>query len=67
MTGWTTGICKVNGINVRYIRTGGGKPPVVLLHGLMLSGACSNFFALNMLILKAILFVYLPIHSKLVN
>ncbi len=40
MTGWTTGICKANGINVHYIRTGGDKPPVVLLHGLMASGAC---------------------------
>ena len=40
MTGWTTGICKANGIDVHYLRTGGDKPPVVLLHGLMLSGAC---------------------------
>src|SRR5260221_3785952 len=40
MAGWTTGICEANGINVHYLRTGGNKPPVVLLHGLMLSGAC---------------------------
>jgi N-formylmaleamate deformylase len=40
MTGWTTGICKANGINVHYVRTGGDKPPVVMLHGLMLNGAC---------------------------
>lgn len=40
MTGWTTGTYKVNGIDVHYLRTGGGKPPVVLLHGLMLNGAC---------------------------
>ncbi len=32
--------CKANGIDVHYRRTGGGKPPVVLLHGLMLNGAC---------------------------
>lgn len=40
MAGWTTGTCEANGIEVHYIRTGGDKPPVVLLHGLMLSGAC---------------------------
>lgn len=40
MAGWTTGTCEVNGIDVHYLRTGGDKPPVVLLHGCMLSGAC---------------------------
>jgi N-formylmaleamate deformylase len=40
MAEWTTGTCKANGINVHYLRTGGNKPPVVLLHGLMTSGAC---------------------------
>ena len=40
MAGWKTGICKANGIDVHYVRTGGDKPPVVLLHGLMLNGAC---------------------------
>ena len=40
MAGWTTGTCEVNGINVHYLRTGGNKPSVVLLHGLMLNGAC---------------------------
>ncbi|MBI5346369.1 MAG: alpha/beta hydrolase [Chlamydiae bacterium] len=40
MPGWTTGICEANGIDVHYLRTGGDKPPVVLLHGLMLNGAC---------------------------
>ena len=40
MAGWTKGICEANGINVHYLRTGGGKPPVVLLHGLTLNGAC---------------------------
>lgn len=40
MASWTTGICKANGIDVHYLRTGGDKPPVVLLHGLILNGAC---------------------------
>jgi pimeloyl-ACP methyl ester carboxylesterase len=37
---WTTGICEANGIDIHYLRTGGSKPPVVLLHGLMGNGAC---------------------------
>lgn len=40
MVKWTTGTCKANGIDVHYLRTGGNKPPVILLHGLMLSGSC---------------------------
>ena len=40
MADWTTDTCVVNGINVHYLRTGGDKPPVVLLHGLMTNGAC---------------------------
>jgi len=40
MPTWTTNTLKVNGIDVHYLRTGGDKPPVVLLHGLMLNGAC---------------------------
>src|SRR3990167_2174404 len=40
MAGWTTNTCEANGIDVHYLRTGGGKPPVILLHGLMLNGAC---------------------------
>ncbi len=40
MSSWTTGTCEANGIDVRYLRTGGDKPPVVLLHGLTLNGAC---------------------------
>jgi N-formylmaleamate deformylase len=40
MAGWTKGICVANGIEVCYTRTGGDKPPVVLLHGLLLNGAC---------------------------
>ncbi len=40
MAGWITGTCRSNGIDVHYLRTGGEKPPVLLLHGLMLNGAC---------------------------
>jgi pimeloyl-ACP methyl ester carboxylesterase len=40
MTTWTTGLCEANGIRIHYLRTGGGRPPVVLLHGLTGSGAC---------------------------
>ena len=40
MANWTTGICKANGLDVHYLRTGSNKPPVVLLHGLMLNGSC---------------------------
>src|ERR1700730_9201322 len=40
MAGWTTGSREVNGIDVHYLRTGGHKPPIVLLHGLMTNGAC---------------------------
>lgn len=40
MIRWTTGSCQANGINIHYLRTGGDKPPVVLLHGLTMSGAC---------------------------
>lgn len=40
MTSWTTGVCEANGISIHYLRTGGAKPPLVLLHGLMGSGAC---------------------------
>jgi pimeloyl-ACP methyl ester carboxylesterase len=37
MTDWMSGVC---GINIHYLRTGGCKPPLVLLHGLTGSGAC---------------------------
>jgi N-formylmaleamate deformylase len=40
MTNWTSGVCEANGINIHYLRTGGCKPPLVLLHGLTGSGAC---------------------------
>ena len=40
MSTWNDGTCEANGIRVHYLRTGGAKPPVVLLHGLTGSGAC---------------------------
>ncbi|MCL1912330.1 MAG: alpha/beta hydrolase [Eubacteriaceae bacterium] len=40
MDGWASSSCEANGARLHYARTGGGKPPVVLLHGLMASGAC---------------------------
>jgi len=40
MTTWASGVCETNGVDIHYLRTGGAKPPVVLLHGLMGSGAC---------------------------
>ena len=40
MTNWTTARCETNGITLHYTRTGGNKPPVMLLHGLMTNGLC---------------------------
>ncbi len=40
MTNWTTAVCEANGIDIHYLRTGGPKPPLVLLHGLTGSGSC---------------------------
>jgi N-formylmaleamate deformylase len=40
MTHWMTGVCESNGISIHYVRTGGPKPSLVLLHGLTGSGAC---------------------------
>ncbi len=37
---WITGTSETDGVKTHYLRTGGDKPPVVLLHGLMLNGAC---------------------------
>jgi N-formylmaleamate deformylase len=45
MTTWTSEICQTNGIRIHYLRTGRAKPPVVLLHGLMGSGACWTLLA----------------------
>jgi N-formylmaleamate deformylase len=38
--GWTDGVCQANGLDVHYLRTGGSKPPLIALHGLMGSGEC---------------------------
>ena len=40
MTSWIAGICEANGAQIHYLRTGRGKPPLVLLHGLTGNGAC---------------------------
>jgi len=40
VTNWTTAVCEANGIDIHYLRTGGSKPPLVLLHGLTGNGAC---------------------------
>lgn len=40
MSHWDTAVCETNGINIHYTRTGGNKPPLILLHGLMTNGAC---------------------------
>jgi pimeloyl-ACP methyl ester carboxylesterase len=40
MTNWTSEVCEANGISIHYLRTGGCKPSLVLLHGLAGSGAC---------------------------
>jgi pimeloyl-ACP methyl ester carboxylesterase len=40
MAGWVAGHCKTSGAELHYLRTGGDKPPIVLLHGLAASGAC---------------------------
>jgi N-formylmaleamate deformylase len=40
VTGWRSSICNANGIGIHYLRTGGAKPAVVLLHGLTGSSAC---------------------------
>jgi pimeloyl-ACP methyl ester carboxylesterase len=45
MTDWASGVCPANGIDIHYVRTGGAKPPLVLLHGLTASGACWTPFA----------------------
>jgi N-formylmaleamate deformylase len=40
VTNWASAVCKANGIEIHYLRTGGAKPSLVLLHGLTGSGAC---------------------------
>lgn len=40
MTGWHDGYVEANNIKQHYYRTGGEKPPVVLLHGVTDNGLC---------------------------
>lgn len=40
MTGWSSTFCTTNHINLHYTRTGGNKPPLILLHGLLGNGLC---------------------------
>jgi pimeloyl-ACP methyl ester carboxylesterase len=40
MTNWTSGVVRANGVDLHYVRTGGSKPPLILLHGLTGNGAC---------------------------
>jgi N-formylmaleamate deformylase len=40
MLTYTDGFVKVNGVNIHYYRTGGGKPPFILLHGASDNGLC---------------------------
>ncbi|MCX6049165.1 MAG: alpha/beta hydrolase, partial [Chloroflexi bacterium] len=40
MTDWLSGDVTVNAVTLRYYRTGGDKPPVVLAHGLTDNGRC---------------------------
>ena len=41
MSYWNTAVCETNGIHI----TGGNKPPLILLHGLMTNGVCWKGFA----------------------
>ncbi|WP_073080439.1 alpha/beta fold hydrolase [Chitinophaga jiangningensis] len=45
MTHWTSAYIHSNNIRIHYTRTGGNKPPVILLHGLMTSGLCWTLLA----------------------
>ncbi len=40
MPHWTEHSCDTNGITLHYTRTGTGKPPLILLHGLAANGVC---------------------------
>ena len=40
MSTWITASCDANGIKIHFTRTGGSKPPVILLHGLAANGTC---------------------------
>lgn len=40
ITNWVAGTCDAGGVALHYTRTGGAKPPLVMLHGLAADGAC---------------------------
>ena len=40
MTSWMTGVYEAGDAHIHYLRTGGARPPLVLLHGLTGNGAC---------------------------
>lgn len=40
MTNWLTGVCESGGAKIHYMKTGEGRRPLVLLHGLAGNGAC---------------------------
>jgi N-formylmaleamate deformylase len=40
VTSWNTAFCETNGITIHYTRTGGSKPPLIVLHGLIANVAC---------------------------
>jgi pimeloyl-ACP methyl ester carboxylesterase len=40
MSNWFSGDVVANGIKIHYVRTGGNKPPMVLLHGFTDNGLC---------------------------
>ncbi len=40
MITWSEGNVAVNGISIHYHRTGGDKPPMLLLHGITNNGLC---------------------------
>lgn len=40
MTNWASEQLAINGISIHYHRTGGNKPPILLLHGITDNGLC---------------------------
>lgn len=46
--GWAAGSVEVNGVTIHYHRTGGNKPPVVLLHGMSDNGLCWTRVAMDL-------------------
>ena len=40
MSDWQSGDLQVNGLRLHYTRTGGAKPPLILVHGFTDDGSC---------------------------